>query len=63
MRISLLIDRLIGAPARVWKWIYDFLEDRAQRHIETWLSALQYKRRYTNPDLIKRYRQRPPTER
>jgi hypothetical protein len=63
MRISALIDHLIGAPARVWKRIYRFLEDRAERHIETWLSALQYKRRYTNPDLIKRYRGRPSTER
>jgi hypothetical protein len=59
MRISTAIDSLLAAPARVWKRIYRFLEDRAERHIAAWLSALQYKRRYTNPDLIKKYRQRP----
>jgi hypothetical protein len=59
MRISGAFDTMLSAPARVWKRFYRFLEDRAERHIAAWLSALQYKRRYTNPDLIKRYRQRP----
>ena len=59
MRISTTIDSLLGAAARVWKRVYGFLQDRAERHIAAWLSALQYKRRYTNPDLIKRYRRRP----
>jgi hypothetical protein len=63
MRIAALFDKLLAGPARLWKRIYRFLEHRAERHIETWLATLQYKRRYTNPDLIKRYRQRPSAER
>ena len=59
MRAPPAFDRLLGAPVRLWKWFYGLLQARAERHIEAWLSALQYKRRYTNPDLIKRYRQRP----
>jgi hypothetical protein len=59
MRTARTIDAVLSAPARVWKRFHRLLEDRAERHIAAWLSALQYKRRYTNPDLIKRYRQRP----
>jgi hypothetical protein len=54
-----LLKTLRVVPGRLWSRLYRFLMRRAERHIEKWLSTLQYKRRYTNPDLIKRYRQRP----
>jgi hypothetical protein len=50
---------LLGPAMRLWQRFYRFLEDRAERHVAAWLASLQYKRRYTNPDLVKRYRQRP----
>ena len=44
-------------PARLWAGIFRFLNERAEQEVAAWGSALQYKRRYTNPDSAKRARQ------
>lgn len=53
-----VVKSLLARPLRGWERVRGFLESCAERHIAAWLSSLQYKRRYTNPDLIKKYRQR-----
>ena len=52
------LESLLGCPRGVWERFHGFLENCAERHIVAWLWALQYKRRYTNPDLIEKYRQK-----
>ena len=48
---------LLGYPARLWARVYAYLNERAAHEVDLWGSSLQYKRRYTNPDTAKRYRQ------
>ena len=48
---------LLSYPARLWARVYQFLNEQAEKEVNAWGSSLQYKRRYTNPDTAKRYRQ------
>lgn len=48
---------LLGSASRVWVRLNGFLAERNERAVAQWGSALQYKRRYTNPDAAKRARQ------
>lgn len=41
---------------RLWTRLNDFIDAQAERQVNGWGSALQYKRRYTNPDTAKLYR-------
>lgn len=47
---------ILAYPARLWTRLTRYLNARADRHVAAWSSSLQYKRRYTNPDVAKRYR-------
>jgi hypothetical protein len=49
----------VGSLAQLWERLNKFLYARAEREVAAWGSSLQYKRRYTNPDAAKRYRQAP----
>lgn len=50
---------LASFPVRLWARLREYLHERNERQVAAWGSALQYKRRYTNPDTAKRYRQNP----
>ena len=50
---------LVRLPVRVWQRLNRFLHERAERQVDAWASSLQYKRRYTNPDVVKQHRQTP----
>ena len=50
---------LTSYPARLWARLRAYLYERNEREVAAWGSALQYKRRYTNPDAAKRYRRNP----
>ena len=41
---------------RLWMRFSEYLDERADRHVVAWTMALQYKRRYTNPDDAKAFR-------
>jgi hypothetical protein len=56
MKTPASLGMLLRPLMRVWHRVYRFLEARAERHVSAWLASLQYKRRYTDPDLAKRYR-------
>ena len=47
---------LIEALKRLWMRFCEYLDERADRHVVAWTMALQYKRRYTNPDDAKAFR-------
>ena len=57
--MSSAIATLVSPLARAWERMNQFLMVRAEREVAAWGSALQYKRRYTNPDEAKRARQMP----
>ena len=48
--------KITVSARRVWMRFCDFLDDRADRHVNAWSMALQYKRRYTNPEDAKAFR-------
>jgi hypothetical protein len=50
------MSTVIAAATRLWTRIYRFLNEQNDRQVAAWGSALQYKRRYTNPDDAKRAR-------
>jgi hypothetical protein len=41
----------------LWRRVYGYLLERADRHVAEWAASLERKRRYTHPDEAKRYRQ------
>ena len=55
--MSKTLNAFLSYPARLWARLYRFLDEQAQREVNAWGASLQYKRRYTNPDTAKRYRQ------
>jgi len=55
--MSKILDTLVGPVKRLWVHLNDVLTQRNDRALAAWGSALQYKRRYTNPDAAKRARQ------
>ena len=50
---------LTSFPVRLWARLRAYLYECNERQVAAWSSALQYKRRYTNPDTAKRHRQTP----
>jgi len=55
--MSKIASAVLSYPALLWARIYQFLNEHADRKVDAWGASLQYKRRYTNPDVAKRYRQ------
>lgn len=51
------LRRLADPFQRLWARFNDFLTAQADRRVDAWGAALQYKRTYTNPDAAKRARQ------
>lgn len=47
---------LIAAVSKTWQRFNRMLNEENNRRVAAWGSALQYKRRYTNPDAAKRFR-------
>ena len=50
------MSSLVAIAARLWGRLFQHLTDRNDRALRAWGTALQYKRRYTNPDAAKRAR-------
>ena len=48
---------MIDSAFSVWVRFNRFLNEQNNLQVAAWGSALQYKRRYTNPDAAKRARQ------
>lgn len=44
------MSSIISIAVRGWERFFRYLTDRNERHVAAWGSALQYKRKYTNPD-------------
>lgn len=55
--MSKVLGTLVNTAKRLWTQLNDVLTERNDRAIAAWGSALQYKRRYTNPDSAKQARQ------
>ena len=55
--MSKTLSSILNLPVRLWARVYQFLTAQAEREVNAWGSSLQYKRRYTNPDVAKRSRQ------
>jgi hypothetical protein len=53
------ISRISSPLLHVWKRFIDLLDARAQREVNAWGASLEYRRAYTNPDIAKRYRNKP----
>jgi hypothetical protein len=53
------LQNVANAAQRLWTRFNDFLTARAERQVDAWGASLQYKRRYTNPEVAKAYRQVP----
>ena len=51
-----LRNKITESSKRAWMRFCDFLDERAERHVNAWSMALQYKRRYTNPEDAKAFR-------
>lgn len=49
-------QHITQSAKRTWMRFCDFLDARADRHVNAWSMALQYKRRYTNPEEAKAFR-------
>ncbi len=47
---------LAAAVSNTWQRFNRMLNEENNRRVAAWGSALQYKRRYTNPDAAKRFR-------
>ena len=54
--MKLFRQKITQSAKRVWTRFCDFLDARADRHVNAWSMALQYKRRYTNPEEAKAFR-------
>jgi hypothetical protein len=50
------LSALIAAVSKTWQRFNRILTEENDRRVAAWGSALQYKRRYTNPDAAKRFR-------
>ena len=48
---------VLSYPVRLWDRLFRFLTERNETAVAAWGSALQYKRRYTNPEAAMRARQ------
>lgn len=55
--MSKALSSMFGNAKRLWTRFNDFLMTHNERQVDAWGASLQYKRRYTNPDAAKRYRQ------
>lgn len=55
--MSKVLDSFVGSAKRLWAHLNGVLTQRNDRAVAAWGSALQYKRRYTNPDVAKQGRQ------
>jgi hypothetical protein len=55
--MSKTASAFLNFPVRLWARVSQFLTEQAEREVNNWGAAMQYKRRYTNPDTAKRYRQ------
>lgn len=55
--MSKVLDSFVGSAKRLWAHLNDVLTQRNDRAVAAWGSALQYKRRYTNPDAAIQARQ------
>jgi hypothetical protein len=53
------MSSLVAVAARLWGRLFQHLTARNDRALAAWGSALQYKRRYTNPDDAMRARRLP----
>lgn len=53
------MSSMIAIATRLWGRLYTHLTERNDRAVAAWGSALQYKRRYTNPEDAKRARRMP----
>jgi len=47
---------LVASVSNSWQRFNRMLNEENNRQVAAWGSALQYKRRYTNPDAAKRFR-------
>ena len=47
---------MVQYAKQAWAKFWSFLDERADQHVAAWGSALQYKRRYTNPEDAVAYR-------
>ena len=50
---------LAASVSNMWQRFNRMLNEENNRRVAAWGSALQYKRRYTNPDAAKRFRTAP----
>lgn len=50
------LSALIASMSNAWQRFNRMLNEENNRRVAAWGSALQYKRRYTNPDAAKRFR-------
>ena len=50
------LSALIATVSKTWMRFNQYLNEENNRRVAAWGSALQYKRRYTNPDAAKRFR-------
>ena len=57
LNMSKSANALLSYPTLLWARFTRFIQARADQEVANWGSSLQYKRRYTNPDTAKRYRQ------
>ena len=53
------MSSLVAIAARLWGRLYQHLTERNDRALKAWGTALQYKRRYTNPEDAVRARRLP----
>lgn len=49
-------NMIVHYVKRGWTRVREYLQSRADQHVSAWGSALQYKRRYTDPESAKAYR-------
>lgn len=56
--MSKTVIRMLSPVAQLWARVNRFLTEHNDRQVAAWGSALQYKRRYTNPDDAKQFRGR-----
>ena len=53
------MSSIVAIATRLWGRVFQHITDRNDRAVAAWGSALQYKRRYTNPEDAKRSRRMP----
>lgn len=57
--MSKSFSSLRTSAVRLWTRVNQILTDRAAHNVDLWGASLQYRRRYTNPDTAKSFRQVP----